>query len=193
MKRRHIGQVLLGLLLILVGPPATWAVVYVDDDAPAGGDGSSWATAYRHLQDILVPLKARSSDAPIEIRVARGLYKPDRSAEYPNGSGDTRAEFSITPGVQLLGGYAGVGAVDPNLRDIVAYPTILSGDLAGDDVEVRDPSKLANNPTRSDNSWWVVNIAGPALLDGVTITGGHALRWYGERMSPDLRMTGSGL
>ncbi len=193
MKRRHIGQVALGLILISVSTTSALATVYVDDDARAGGDGTSWATAFKHLQDILIPLQGRSSDAPIEVRVAQGIYRPDRSAEYPNGSGDTRAEFSITPGVQLLGGYVGIGAGDSNLRDIDAYPTILSGDLTGNDVEVRDPNKLASEPTRSDNSWSVVNIAGPALLDGMTITGGYAPRWFGERMFPNLRMTGSGL
>ncbi len=27
--------------------------IFVDDDAPLGGDGLSWATAYRFLQDAL--------------------------------------------------------------------------------------------------------------------------------------------
>jgi phosphotriesterase-related protein len=196
MRRKRVGLAVLGCIFVLMGLTPVLAasqIVYVDDDAPVGGNGTSWATAHRYLQDGLATARAQASGGPIEIRMAQGLYKPDRSAEHPNGSGDTRAEFSITPGVQLLGGYAGIGAADPNLRDIVAYPTILSGDLAGNDVEVCDRNKLANEPTRSDNSWWVVNIAGPALLDGLTITGGHALRWYGERMPPDLRMTGSGL
>jgi phosphotriesterase-related protein len=196
MRRKRVGLAVLGCIFVLMGLTPLFAAsqtVYVDDDAPVGGNGRSWATAYQHLQDILVPLKARSSDAPIEIRVAQGIYKPDRSAGYPNGSGDTRAEFGITPGVQLLGGYAGIGAADPNLRDIVAYPTILSGDLANNDIEVRDPNKLANDPSRSDNSSWVVRISGPALLDGVTITGGHAPVWWAEHVLQHLRMTGSGL
>lgn len=195
MRRKYIKRVVLGLILILVGTVPTLAasqVIYVDDDALAGGNGTSWATAYRYLQDALVLLKVRYSDAPVEIRAAQGLYTPDRSAEYPNGSGDSQVEFELNPGVHLSGGYAGIGAADPNLRDIVAYPTILSGDLAGNDANVRDPNKLPNEPTRSDNSWCVVSIAGPALLDGVTITGGHSsvLRLGG--LAVDIPASGSG-
>jgi phosphotriesterase-related protein len=193
MKRRQIGQVVLGLVLILVGTSSTWATVYVDDDAPSGGDGRSWATAFRHLQDVLVPRKARSSDAPIEIRVAQGIYRPDRSAAAPEGTRDRNARFELAWGAQVFGGYAGIGAADPNDRDIVKYPTILSGDLAGNDVEVRDPTKLWNEPTRSDNSAWVVEIIGRVLLDGTTVTGARTPRWYAEYVWPDMRMTHSGL
>ena len=37
-------------------------------------------------------------------------------------------------GVTVAGGYAGLGAPDPDARDVEQYPTILSGDLAGDDA-----------------------------------------------------------
>ena len=47
-------------------------ILYVDDDAPLGGDGLSWDTAYRFLQDAL----ATASDST-EIRVAQGAYQPD--------------------------------------------------------------------------------------------------------------------
>jgi len=35
-------------------------------------------------------------------------------------------------GVALKGGFAGVGVIDPDVRDIDLYETILSGDLLGD-------------------------------------------------------------
>lgn len=47
--------------------------IYVDDDAPEGGDGSTWQTAFRDLQDALDA--ARCLD-PVEIRVADGTYVP---------------------------------------------------------------------------------------------------------------------
>ena len=143
--------------------------IYIDDDAPAGGNGTSWATAYTHLQDALAPLKARSSDSLVEVRMAQGVYKPDRSEMSPEGNGDRDAAFELSRGVQLMGGYAGIGATDPNLRDFVAYSTVLSGDLAGDDANVPQ-----DEPTRADNSHHVVTILGRAGLDGVTIAGGHA-------------------
>lgn len=55
-------------------------ILYVDDDAPEGGDGYSWQTAYRDLQDALDA--ARCLD-PVEIRVAGGVYVPSGYEDEP--------------------------------------------------------------------------------------------------------------
>lgn len=59
---------------------------------------------------------------------------------------------------------------NPDERDVELYETILSGDLAGDDVgDLSDPS-------RDENSHTVVGVNGAvntALLDGFTITGAN--------------------
>jgi len=141
----------------------------VDDDAPAGGDGSSWDKAYRFLQDGL-----DSATAGDEIRVAQGVYKPDRSEMNPEGTRDRRASFELVSGISLVGGYAGLGAADANGRDIEVYKTVLSGDLAGNDVEVTDLSTLRDEPTRKDNAYHVLTITGPAEVEGFIITRGHA-------------------
>ncbi len=144
--------------------------LYVDADAPIGGDGKSWATAFKHLQDALF-----NSISPTEIRVAQGIYKPhlnSYSAQPPSRS-DT---FQLKNGVTIKGGYAGLGNPDPNARDFELYETILSGDLNGDDVEV-DPVDLLDEPTRSENCYNVVTGTGcsrSAILEGFTITGGNA-------------------
>ena len=52
---------------------ASQVVLRVDDDASPGGDGLSWATPYRDLQDALA-----SAPANAEIRVAGGVQRPDR-------------------------------------------------------------------------------------------------------------------
>ena len=70
------------------GPPK---VVYVDDDAVAGGDGSSWDCAYRYLQDALVD--ANAADKPVEVRVAQGRYRPDQGAGRTEG--DREAAFVL--------------------------------------------------------------------------------------------------
>ena len=43
------------------------------------------------------------------------------------------ASFTLHAGFTLAGGYAGLGADDPDERDVELYETILSGDLAGND------------------------------------------------------------
>ncbi|MHC4241819.1 MAG: choice-of-anchor Q domain-containing protein, partial [Planctomycetota bacterium] len=151
-------------------------VIYVDDDAIAQFDGSSWAFAYRSLQEAIA--EVRPGD---EIRVAQGIYRPDRwsSSESWRGgsrpaSGDREATFELINGVTFKGGYAGYGKPEPNARNINLYETILSGDLDANDVSVNSPSDLLNEPSREDNSYHVVTGSGNAVLDGFTITGGNA-------------------
>jgi predicted outer membrane repeat protein len=148
--------------------PCQAKTIYVDDDANGLNDGSSWQNAYKFLQDAL--MMAEYGD---ELRVAHGVYKPDRFvlSDRPNlGKAET---FQLKNGVTLKGGYAGLGAPDPNARNIDAYKAILSGDFNGD-----DRPNFANN---SENSYHVV--AGyqtptmdptTEILDGFTITGGNA-------------------
>ncbi len=131
-------------------------VVYVDDDAPGGGDGSSWGTAFNDLQDALA-LDGKPGADVSEIWVAAGTYRPD------GGSGSRAMSFQLLSGVAVYGGFAG-DEQRLEERDPVANPTILSGDIGvpGDD---------------SDNTYRIVLALGvddTAVLDGFTITGGRA-------------------
>ncbi|MHC4740454.1 MAG: hypothetical protein ACYS8Z_00930, partial [Planctomycetota bacterium] len=99
--------------------------IYVDTDVSVDGNGTSWAMAFKYLQDALVV-----ADANDEIRVAQGTYLPDCNSSDPNGSGDRSASFHLINGVIIRGGYAGCGEPDPNVRDVESYETVLSGDLA---------------------------------------------------------------
>jgi len=65
---------------------AAGQTLYVDDDAAAGGDGLSWATAIRFLPDALAV--AAASGVISEIHVAEGVYVPDRNEANPDGSGE---------------------------------------------------------------------------------------------------------
>lgn len=114
------------------GAAAAGSVVFVVDDAPAAGDGASWATAYRFLRDAL----ENAPDAA-ELRVAQGLYTPDRDETNPDGTGDRAATFRVGRDLVILGGYAGLGAEDPDERDPERFESVLSGDLARDDDEAR--------------------------------------------------------
>jgi hypothetical protein len=135
------------------------STIYVDADASAGGNGQSWATAYKYLQDALAVAMADD-----QIWVAEGTYKPDASTANPVGTSERAATFQVINGVGIYGGYAGYWAADPNERDIELYETVLSGDI--------------NAPgDNSDNSYHVVTAIGTdadAVLDGLTITDGNA-------------------
>lgn len=147
------------------------SVLHVDDDAPAGGNGTSWATAYRFLADALADARAAGGSIT-EIRVAGGVYRPDQSEAEPAGTGDRDASFELVEAASLRGGFVGMAAGkggDPDDRDTAVHETILSGDLAGDD----GPGFLNN----ADNSRHVVTatgVDGTAVLDGCTIAAGNA-------------------
>jgi hypothetical protein len=147
-------------------------IIYVDADANGLNDGTNWENAYNFLQDALAD--ANYAEKPVEIRVAQGIYRPDRSSTEPNGTGDREATFQLINGVALKGGYAGFGEPDPNARDIEAYKTILSGDLAVNDIPTQPYYRDKNT---QENSYHVVTGSGTdanAILDGLTITAGNA-------------------
>ncbi|MHC4217882.1 MAG: right-handed parallel beta-helix repeat-containing protein [Planctomycetota bacterium] len=142
--------------------------LYVDDDTTPGGDGLSWQTAYRFLQDALGDALA-SGGTVTEIHVAQGTHTPDRDAANPNGTGDREATFQLISGVAVMGGFAGLGAPDPEVRDLGLYETVLSGDLLGND----GPNFTGNE----ENAYSVVTGSGTdltAVIDGFTITAGNA-------------------
>jgi len=162
------------VLLFALISVATGKIIYVDAGATGANNGTTWANAYKHLQDALADAKAATK--PVEIRVAQGVYRPDENTLHPDGTGDRAATFQLINGVTINGGYAGFGEPDPNARDIDFYETVLSGDLVGNDVDVKDPCGLWKEPTRFDNSYHVVSAIetdATPVLDGFTITSGN--------------------
>lgn len=156
---RTVGAVL--VCLFSVGVACGQAVWYVDADAPAGGDGMSWATAFTDLHDALEAVG--DGDA---IWIAEGTYTPDR------GTGDRSLFFGFPPrrSVSIYGGFAG----DETLleeRDWEAHPTILSGDLHGD-----DGAGFANMEENSYHLFSTIEHEDSQIyvLDGLTLQGGNA-------------------
>lgn len=156
-------------------------VVFVDDDAKAGGDGASWATAFRSLQDALAMVRAGGVAA--EVRVAQGVYRPDDGAGIVKG--DREVSFALDVAVTVRGGYAGIGAVDPDARNVKGFVTTLSGDLAGDDA----PGFV----NRAENTKRVVVMSaasGEAVLEGVVVRGGEQPE-FGSQCGGIVQLSGS--
>lgn len=133
------------------------ARLYVNAATGSGGNGLSWATAYRDLQDALCAAR-RSGGTVDEVWVAGGVYRPDM------GSGLRQMSFRLVDGVALYGGFAGTETLLAQ-RDRDAHPTILSGDIG---VAV----------STSDNSQHVVvaeDVDATAQLDGFFVEGGIAV------------------
>ena len=164
-------QIIVFALILAFVPTAFAEIIYVDGSAVGANNGSSWADAYTYLLDALA---AAPNDC--EIRIAQGTYKPDQTIRMIPSLGRA-STFLLENGLILKGGYAGCNAPDPDARDVVKYETILSGDLAGDDVPVADPCELLNHPNRAENSYHMVtatNCEQETILDGLTITAGNA-------------------
>jgi hypothetical protein len=157
-------------------------IIYVEDEAALGGDGLSWATPFKYLQDGLA-----AAGVGDEIRVAGGVYSADQDEGGNVTAGDRAATFQLISGVGLYGGYGGLSnPADPDERDIALYETTLSGDLLGNDV----PPDFPDGPTYDDNS--IRNVTGSgtdatAIIDGITSRGGIAQAgggMYNEYGSP---------
>jgi hypothetical protein len=137
------------------------AVVYVDAAATGSQNGLNWINAFTDLQTTLKHAIERPGIT--EIRVAQGTYHP------ADQSGNRYESFMLIEGVVWRGGYAGVRNVNPDVRDISLYPTILSGDLNEDDEE--------GFLKYQDNSYHVVtgkDLSSNTILDGFVIEAGNA-------------------
>lgn len=142
-------------------------VHFVDQSVSGGnGDGSTWADAFEHLENALDV--AVSGDS---IWIARGVYVPGLAE-------DPTATFLVPRGVTLVGGFGGTETSEAQ-ADPAAHPTVLSGDLAGDDLVDSDGVVENYGFVFGTNAYHVVTIAAGATddvtsLHGLTITGGHA-------------------
>lgn len=122
-------------------------LVLVDKDNTSGTqDGTTWATAYREIQD---GIDSAVTLGGAEVWVAEGTYDEARSS----GSG----AVTMAGQVYLYGGFAGTETARAD-RDWNTHKTIIDG------TEAR----------RGSPAYHVVVGADNAILDGFTITGGNA-------------------
>lgn len=132
-------------------------VRYVDDSAPTNGTGTTWTSPYNNLQSALNEAAINPTNR-YDIRVGQGTYKPTTTL-------DRSIAFELQNNATVRGGYAGIGAANPNLRNIDLYVSTLSGNIG-------------ILSTALDNSYNVVRagtgVTSAALLEGFTIRDGRA-------------------
>jgi hypothetical protein len=146
------------LCAALAGRSAQAGTRYVNANLTSGAnDGSSWANAHQGPHALQAALAA--AVAGDEVWVAQGDY-------LPTSTGLRTVSFQLKNGVALYGGFLGVEG-STTQRQPQSYLTILTGDLAGDDL-------FGNF---GENSLHVLNGAGTnatAVCDGFWVTGGNA-------------------
>jgi predicted outer membrane repeat protein len=136
------------------GCVVTDSVIFVDGTATGAANGLSWTDAFTGLQDALA--MANECTTSVEIWVAAGTY-------YPSDTDDRDARFELVNNTGIYGGFAGT-ETQRSERDWRANVTVLSGDIGVDE-------------DNSDNSYhvtWASGTDSTAIIDGFTITRGHA-------------------
>ncbi|OSY89526.1 hypothetical protein WH52_02520 [Tenacibaculum holothuriorum] len=127
-------------------------IFYVNINAGVNGDGKTWGTAFKTLQQALT--QAQACNNITEIWVAKGTYKPTTT--------DNRTiAFTPRTNLKIYGGFAG-GEANLVDRNWTTNPTILSGDIGTESVI-------------TDNSSTVVHLQnGNIVIDGFIIENGNA-------------------
>jgi hypothetical protein len=131
-------------------PPPCPRVIYVNKIAPGLNNGTSWANAYRDLQDALT--EARINPCTDTILIAAGTYLPTTSTNVNIG-------FELVNDIEMYGGFPNTGNPWFPNRDLVAHETILSGDIG-----------VPGNTY--DNSLGVITVGGLAPLGPTNVNDG---------------------
>ena len=176
---KNIPSVLMLAATMLAGIVSKAQIIYVSTEG--GGDGSSWKSTTT-LSEALN--RARAGE---QIWV-RGYENANEKQMYIP---DSKDGFKLKSGVQLYGGFAGKetsvderATLDFPYR--LKYRSILSGDISKNDTLDAVNLIFPGNGTRDDNATHVLSIdmnpssssgnnnSYPTVVNGFTVTGGHA-------------------
>jgi len=172
--------ILLTLLCASVSAMAQSKIYYVSPTG--GGNGSSWQSTMT-LADAL---NAAQAGDQIWVQGFEQITKAGQLYTVP----DQAVSFSVKSGVQLYGGFKGTEK-SINDRETLGKPyqmkyrSVLSGDIKRDDNSDNTNIIFPANTTRQDNATHVLSVdmnpalsnnknAYPTVINGFTITGGHA-------------------
>ena len=145
--------------LLLLAPAASAGTLFVDAGLASGlNDGSSWANAYQGPDGLQAALGAAVAGDQVFAR--EGSYRTT------SGSG-RGASFLMVSGVEIYGSFLGGEATPAERPPFGSAPSVLDGDLAGDD----------GSGLFGDNSYHLVKAGtadASAILDGFVIRGGNS-------------------
>jgi len=119
-----------GCFCLLCFSSAHAAVWYVDINAPAGGNGTSWQTAFKTIQPAIDAASAND-----EIWVTEGLYNEPRSG---NGA------IILKDNLSLYGGFIGTES-NRDDRTPQTHPTIIDGYTAQAGNPAENNVEMGNN------------------------------------------------
>jgi len=144
-------------------------IIYVDQDASGAGNGTSWSDSFTDLESAL-----QVAQSGTEIWVAEGVYIPSNQTNQFEVRSKT---FQLPNGIALYGGFDGT-ETSIDQRDWTTNPTILSGDLEGND-ENGDGNFIAEHYTQllgtnASHIVTAINLSSTTILDGFIVTGGMA-------------------
>ncbi|HEX5111459.1 MAG TPA: hypothetical protein VFV79_01320, partial [Saprospiraceae bacterium] len=155
-------------LALIFSTSIIFGQVYVKWDATGTNDGTSWLNAFTNLQTAL------STASPgDQVWIASGKYTP-------TGPTPDSTHFLSTTPVELYGGFTG-SETALSQRDWNAFPTIISGDVLGNDF----PGDFISD--RDDNAHHVLIVnAGQTItiIDGLIFESGTT-RLDANNYAPD--------
>ena len=137
-------------------------IAYVNAAATGANNGTTWATAFKTLQEAL----QLNCPSVTQIWVAKGTYFPDEGGAAANN--DRAASFTMKNNLAIYGGFSGT-ETSLSQRDLIANKTILSGEIQQDnDVSNNSLNVILNAYLQA------ARLYNTAILDGFTVTGGNA-------------------
>ena len=134
-------------------------IIYVNAANTGAQDGTSWAKAFKSLQDALET--ARRCANVEQIWVAGGSYYPDEGGTALNNN----INVSFIPGddLEIYGGFTGTETL-LSQRNLSSAPSILSGEIQQDNI----------NTNNTNNIVLIDNISTNFVLDGFIIREGYS-------------------
>ena len=120
----------LGYAMVTPTPTPTPGVIFVKQDAPANGDGKSWATAFQKIHDAIPAVQNNNT-----IWVAKGTYL------------ESDIRFTSATGMSLIGGLAGTetpSGLDIPARNLAANETIIDAQGNGRVIYISEVTMTKN-------------------------------------------------